>query len=364
MKAIYIVLIIIIPAALYLLFSKFKMKGNYDVLPEAYAGYQSVDSVQSIQSGNVIMQLLFESQEQIQSFLAEDSNVIIYTVHGKTGNSFYKIASSGAIADSLMIDSKATDLAFVKGFIIDKKKNEYYNWTFTGNKAAIGIPAENAGLTWDAGRQQSRLAYIRNLPGPVYVDYRFESPSPQQAPAGEIQTTQAVTNFAVLIYFNGNDWSQFNTTLNISQHFPWSYTEQLLWNNLFKRIDKRAPHDRAIIPSAAVRYRYFHKLPMEKVRFSGGGGNAAGFTEELYPGYLFSDIAFQEDTIRIKQHMYLNVKSRGSVIEIDGNRPGVFYGNKVQPIEQIDGYMYYTNPALQYALFADSDKRIYRIRKL
>lgn len=364
MKAIYIIPVIVIAAvALYLLLSKAKKKGTYDELPEAYAGYQSIDSVQTIQSGSAMLDLLFESQENIQSFLTEENNVIIYTVRGKTDNTFYKISPDGDVIDSLKIDRRAAELAFVKGFILDKEKNEYYNWTFNGNKTAIRLPAENAGLDWDAGRQENKLAHIKGLPGMVYVDYRQQSPSPQKAADGEIQATQAVTTFAVLTYFSGDDCFQFYTTLNINNQFPWSYTQQLLWNNLFKRIDKRSAHDGEIIPSAAVTHRYFQRLDKEEVRFSGGGGSAPGFTKVLYPGYLFSDITFQKDTIRIKQHMYLTEERPRSSIEIDGKGVGTFFGNKVQPIEIIDGYMYYTNPKLRYSLFANSDKKIYRIRK-
>ncbi|MET3880963.1 hypothetical protein [Chitinophaga sp. OAE865] len=363
MKAIYIIPVIVIAAALYLLLSKAKKNGAHGRLPDAYAGYQSIDSVQTIQSGSAILDLLFKSEENIQSFLTEENNVIIYTVHGKTENTFYKIAPHGEVIDSLKIDRRAADLAFVQGFIIDKEKNEYYRWTFNGNKTAIELPAENAGLDWSSGRQESRLTQIKGLPGLVYVDYQSKSPSPQKSTKDEIQTTQAVTTFAVLTYLAGDDYFQFYTTLDVSKQFPWSYTRQLIWNNLFKRMDERSAHDGEIIPSNAVKYRHFHRLKKEEVRFSGGGGNAPGYTKELYPGYLFSDIIFHKDTIRIKQLMYLNEERPGSSIEIEDRRIGTFSSNKVQPVEIIDGYMYYTNPKLQYALFANSDKKIYQIRK-
>ena len=363
MKAIYIILVIVAAAALYLLLVKAKKNGARDGLPEAYAGYQSIDSVHTVQSGTAMLDLLFESQENIQSFLTGDNNVIIYTVHGKTGNTFYKIAPGGDVIDSLKIDRRAADLAFVQGFIIDKEKNEFYKWAFNGNKAPIGLPAENAGLDWDTGRQENKLARIKGLPGVVYVDYRTKSPSSQKDAGGEIQATQAAITFAVLTYLSGDECFRFYTTLDVGKQFPWSYTQQLIWNNLFKLVDERSAHDGKIIPSTAVRYRYFQRLKKEEVRFSGGGGNAPGFTEELYTGYLFSDIVFQKDTIRIKQLMYLNEERPGSSIEIDGKRVGTFYANKAQPVETIDGYMYYTNPKLQYSLFTNSDKKIYQVRR-
>lgn len=363
MKAIYLVPVIGIATALYLLFSKAYKGGNQDRIPEAYAAYQSIDSVSTLESGTAELELLFESEENIQSFLTEENNVIIYTVHGKRENTFYKIAANGDIIDSLKIDRRAGDLAFVKGFIIDKEMNEYYKWSFNGNKAAIKMPAENTGLDWDAGRQKSKLADIKGLPGTVYVDYRSSSPSPEKTVEGKIQATQAARPFAVLTYFTGDDCSQFYTTLDVSRQFPWSHTQQLLWNNLFKQLDERSANNGKIIPSAALRYRYFHKLKKENVRFSGGGGNAPGFTKALYPGYLFSDIIFQKDTIKIKEFMYLDEEPPGSSIAIDGKRIGILSKNKAQPIENIDGYMYYTNHKLQYALFANGDKKIYQIRR-
>lgn len=363
MKAFYLIPVIGIAAAVYLLFSKAFKNGKPDELPKTYAAYQSIDSVKTIESGTAKLDLLFESEKNIQSFLTEENNVIVYTVHGKRGNTFYKIAANGDVIDTLKIDRRTGDLAFVKGFIIDKEVNEYYKWSFDGNKVPIKMQDENTGLDWDTGRQKSKIAHIKDLPGLVYVDYRSRSPSPEKTVEGNIQAMQAVTAFAVLTYFTGDDCFQFYTTLNISRQFPWSYTQQLIWNNLFKRIDERSADNGEIIPSPAMSYRYFHRLKKEKVRFSGGGGNAPGFTKVLYPGYLFSTIVFQKDTIKIKEFMYLEEGMPGSSIKIDGKQVGTFSRNKAQPIENIDGYMYYTNHKLQYALFANDDRKIYQIRK-
>lgn len=359
----YIILVIVAAAGLYLLFSKAFGNGSEVKLPQAYAGYQSIDSVKTVQSGTTELSLLFESEENIQSYLTKDNYVIIYTVHGKQDNRFYKIATSGEVVDSLKIGGSAGDLAFVKGYIIDKENSEYYKWSFNGDRNPIKIQAENTGLNWDAGRQKSKITDIKASADQVYIDYRFQSPVPKKAVEGEIQTTQPVISFAVLSYFTGDGCFQLYTNLDLSKQFPWSYTQQLLWNNLFKRIDDRSAHDGQIIPSPALKYRYFHRLEKEKVRFSGGGGNASGFTKVLYPGYLFSDIAFEKDTIKIKEFMYLDPERPSTSVKIDGNQLGTFSKNKAQPIEKIDGYMYFTNDQLQYALFANSDQKIYQIRK-
>lgn len=352
-----------IVAALYQVFSTACNWENHDKIPEKYEWYQPIDSTNEIESGAARLELLLESEENIQSFLTEENDVIIYTVHGKRNNTFYKLGIDGEITDSLRLDRRGGDLAFVKGFIIDKEMNEYYTWSFNGNKVPIKIRTENARLNWDTAMQKSKLAEIKAAQSIVLVDYRSKSALPEKAAAGKIQATQVPITFTVLTYFNGDQCFQFYTTLNTGRDFPWSDTQKLLWNNLFRRPDESFVNKGEITQSATLIYRYFHRLKKEKIKFSGPGGNAAGFTAVLYPGYLFTDIVFHKDTIKIKEFMYLDEERPNSSIKIDGMLIGNFSKNKVQPLERVDGYMYYTNPHLRYALFANSDKKLYRIRK-
>ncbi|WP_431293327.1 hypothetical protein [Pedobacter sp. P26] len=134
------------------------------------------------------------------------------------------------------------------------------------------------------------------------------------------------------------------------------------WNNLFKRINKRKVGNEEIISTPNVRYKYFQKLKLEKVRFSGGGGNAPGFTKMLYPGYLFTDVVFKNDTLKLKEFMYLDEESHTSSVEINGKNIGALSKNKAQPVEQINGYMYYTNDDVKYALFSNNDQKLYLMK--
>lgn len=350
-----------IVAAVYQLCSTACNGVGHDGRVDQYASYQSIDSADRIECGGSILELLLESEENIQPFLTMENNVIIYTVHGN-GHTFYKIGPNGNIVDTLVLDRKAGDLSFVKGFIIDKEANQYYRWCFNGVKDPLEIQRENIGLDWDVVRQRKRLDEIKAMQGHVYVDYRSIAQLPEKAGEKEIQATQSPLSFSVLNYFSADTCYQFYTTVDISREFPWSATQQLLWNNLFRRLDENSVNKSEIIPSPAIRYRYFHRQKKEKVEFSGPGGNAAGFTADLYPGFLFADIAFQKDTIKIKEFMFLEQERPQSSITINGVSIGNFTKNKKQPLELIDGYMYYTNPKLQYALFSNSSKRIYRIR--
>ena len=136
----------------------------------------------------------------------------------------------------------------------------------------------------------------------------------------------------------------------------------MLWNNPFKRTGKKTGSDGEIIRTANIRYQYFQRLKLEKVRFSGGGGNAPGFSKSLYPGYLFTDVLFKNDTLRLKEFMYLDEEWHTSAVEIDGKNIGALSKNKAQPIKNIDGYMFYTNDNLQYGLFTNNEQKLYLIR--
>ncbi len=332
-------------------------------LPLQFRHYQSIDSSAIIRSGSTSMTLLLESMEDIQSFLTANNEVIIYTVADKTENSFYKIAKNGVVTDSLTIMCRPSDIAFVKGFIIDKEKHQYYKWSFDGNKQAINIVAQNERLDWDLQKQQQQLADIKESSAAVYIDYETESPEPQKPSSDdEIQAVPSPITYTILTYFQNNRCFRFTTTLDVSNDFPYSYTEKLLFNNLFKRINTEASGNKEIIKTSHIRYRYFQELKLEKVRFSGGGGNAPGFDEMLFHGNLFTDVIYKTDTLRLKEFMYLEKKWHHSSIEIDGKNIGTLTKNKAQPSILIDAYMYYTNPDLGYALFSNSERKLYIIK--
>ncbi|TWR25908.1 hypothetical protein FPZ43_16645 [Mucilaginibacter pallidiroseus] len=333
-----------------------------DDLPKKFEHYQSLDSSRVIKSGNISMELLTESSEDIQYFLTSDNKLIVYSVLGETKNIFHKVDKKGVVTDSLIINCQPGDIAFVKGYIINKQTHQFYKWTFDEKKQPINIALQNNRLDWDIKKQQELYSTIKKDSPAVLVDFGTESPEPVKHSGGEMQTVPSMRTYAMLTYFKEGECYTFFTTLDVHHQFPYSYTEQLLLNNPFKRINNKISGNREIIKTPAIRYRYFQKLKLEKVRFSGGGGNAPGFDEMLFHGNLYTDVAYKKDTLKLKEFMYLEEKWHLSQIEIDGKNIGTVTKNKSQPPHNIDAYMYYTNQQLGYALFANDDKKIYLIK--
>ncbi|WP_426328754.1 hypothetical protein [Pedobacter sp. R-06] len=362
MKILYIVPIIVLLVFLYYLISKEGMAKVEDQLPGKFAQYQLIDSSGTIKGGNAQMSLLLESKRNIELFLTSENNVIVSGFSGERENSFIKISADGNVADTLKLMSRPEDIVFLKGFIVDKQAHQYYRWSFNGAKTPIRIIAQNSGFDWDGEKQHKQLANIAKQSKAVYVDYNFNSPLPQKKVGDGPQTMQGVFTYAIVTYIICDECFQFYTTEDIHKYFSMSYLQEMLWNNLFKQTAKQNGPDGEMIRTANIRYQYFQRLKLEKVRFSGGGGNAPGFTKMLYPGYLFTNVIFKNDTLKLKEFMYLDEESHTSSVEIDGKNIGTLSKNKVQPVEPINAYMYYTNDNLQYALFTNNDQKLYLIK--
>lgn len=342
----------------------FKNQQNVsDDLPTEFSHYTSIDSSNVIKGGKVSMTLLLESTEDIKTFLTPNNEVIVYTVPEKMTNSFYKISRDGVMSDSLLINSRQTDIAFVKGYIIDKKHHQYYKWSFDGNKKAINTTLQNERLDWDLKKQQQQLADIKDRSSAVSVDYETKSPEPlKPAAEGEIQAVPTMETYTILTYFVDDNCFRFFTTLNTHEDFPYSYTEKLLLNDLFKRIITKVSSGKEIIKAPEIRYRYFQKLKLEKVYVPGPGGNAKGYDKMIFHGNLYTDVIYKTDTLKLKEFMYLDAEWHTADIEINGQNIGTLTKNKGRTPQYIKAYMYYTNPQLGYALFSNDDKKLYLIK--
>lgn len=338
------------------------VESKSDQLPKKFGHYQSLDSLKTIRSGKISMELLLESTEDIQYFLTPENEVIAYGVAGQMRNIFIKISPGGTVLDSLVINAKPLSLAFVKGYIVNKDENQYYRWSFDGNRHPFSISLQNEHFEWDTQKQQALFDSIVKKSPTVVIDYGTASPEPVKSSAGELQTIPAMQTFTTMTYFVKNKCFKFFTTLNVSRQFPYAYTEELLLNSFFKKINNNISGNREIIKTPDIRYRYFQKLKPEKVRFSGGGGNTPGFTKLIFHGNLFTDVIYKNDTLKLKEFMYLDEGWHASQIEIDGKNIGTLTKNKVQPPHYIDAYLYYTNPQLAYALFSNDDKKLYLIK--
>jgi len=292
------------------------------------------------------MKLLVESTQPVQSFLSDEHNIILYTVAEKIENKFYKINPSGEVIDSLVIVDSPFNIAFIKGYMINKVKHQYYKWVSNGNRQPFDIVIQNMNFRDGAAAQQKQLVNILQNGKDIYADYQVEGLAPKKRTSEGLQTVASMKPFAILTYFSQNKCFQFYTDLNTYKYFSSYDMGKLLLTSLFKDVDSRL--NKKIIPSKNIRYCYYQKLKSEKVRFSGGGGNAPGFDKEIDHGNLYSDIIFKTDTIRLKEFFYLSEDWEQSSFEIDGKNIGTLTKNKEQPPLVIDGYGYYSNPRLQY----------------
>lgn len=361
MKIFYLIPVILLVVLIYQLISK-GIAGTEDPLPKEFVSYHSIDDSATISVGKLEMSLMLHSKKNISLFLTSANNVILSSFSADKVNSFIKISPDGNVTDTLELISRPEDIIFLKGFIIDKQAHQYYNWSFNDIKTPIGITAENLSFNWDSGQQIKKLKEIVNQSKTVYVDYAFDSPVPQKQANEGLQTKQSVSSYAIVTYFLKDKCFQLYTTEDVRKYFSSSYLQEMRWSNLFKRINKDKADNEEIIKTPNLSYRYFQKLKLEKVKFSGGGGNAPGFTKLLYPGYLFTDVIFKSDTLKLKEFMYLDKDWHTSAVEIDGQNIGSLSKNKAQPVEHINAYMYYTNENLHYALFSNSDKKLYIIK--
>lgn len=331
-------------------------------LPEQFKKYHSIDSSNTINLENVQLSLMLQSTEEIQSFQLPNNDMIIYTIPSKTENSFYKISPSGNITDSLKINSRPVYIDFVKGFIIDKKKQQYYAWSFNGNKKPINLILQNENLDWDVQKQQQQLTEILKNSSTIHVDYRQNNPAPQKYKDGEIPTLPTMKNYPVLTYFSGNIGYQFTTTMDIGEQFSYPYSLKLMLNNIFKQVNTKVLGGKEIIISPHIKYRYFQKLKQEEVYFPGIDGFTKGYYGIIFHGNLFTDITFKNDTFRLKEFMYLDKERDPSAIRVDGNELGMLFKQKAKHQSPIEAYMYYTSPGLDYALFSNDEKKIYIIK--
>ncbi|ALR29315.1 hypothetical protein ATE47_01645 [Chryseobacterium sp. IHB B 17019] len=361
MRILYIIPVIAILVLLYYVVSS-NRAGINDELPKRFIQYHPLDSLKSIKSGAATLNLLVESTEDIESFLTPENNIILSIVPDKEEKFFFKLNPEGQVIDSLKLNSDAGDIAFLKGFIINMKTHRYHLWSFNGSKLPIKITAQNADFKWDIEKQRKQLTDIARKSNTVRVDYEKSNTAPYKPDSEGLRTAQVATHYSVITYCINDVCFQFYTTLDVSKQFPWSYREKMLWNNLFKRINKEAISEVEISKTPYIKYWYFQKLKREEVQFSGGGGNAPGFREILYHGNLYTDVVFNKDTLRLREFMYLNEESHTSDIEIDGKNIGALSKNKEQPTQDIRGYLYYTNEKLHYALFTNNDKKVYLIK--
>jgi len=362
MKLLYIVPVVLLVIFLIYRISKNYGSGALPPLPVRFDSYQFLDEIETIQSGSSKMSLFLESKNNIEFFLTPENYLVIYSMPTEKQNQFTKIDTNGNMTDTLIIFSKPEDLIFLKGFIIDKKTKRYYNWCFTGSKEPVKLITQNIDFRADAHEQDTQLKEILKNSKAIHLDFNFDSPAAKKQVGTGLTTVQGINSYAVVTYFIGTEGFELFTQLSVHKFFPSSFLAEMAWNNVFRRLTAKNRFEGEIIKSSNIVYQHFQKQKIEKVSFSGGGGNAPGFSKQLYPGSLFTNIVFRTDTFKVKEFMYLDEEWNTSAIEIAGKNIGALSKNKSQPVENINGYQYFTTASLHYALFTNNDKKLYLIR--
>ncbi|WP_443947114.1 hypothetical protein ACJVDH_08395 [Pedobacter sp. AW1-32] len=362
MKFIYILAVIFLVIILVYRISKNYSSATVIPLPARFEKYQSIDSIETMQTGKASLDLLLQSQKNIEFFLTPDKYLVVYSMPSDKENQFIKIDTNGNVIDSLEIISKPENLIFLKGFIVDKTTKVFYKWSFNGSREPIKLISQNLDFKADSDEQNAQLTEILKKSTAVFLDFNFDSPAPPKQIGEVLQTTQGINSYAIVTYFIGEEGFQMYTQLNVHKYFSSSFLAQMAWNNLFKRLTAKNHFDGEIIKSSNIVYQYFQKQKLESVRFSGGGGSAPGFSKDLYPGFLFTDVIFKTDTFKIKEFMYLDEAWNTSSVEIEGKNIGALAKNKVQPVQNIDAYQYFADEKLHYVLFTNNDKKLYIIR--
>ena len=180
MKILYIVPIIVLLVFLYFLISKKRQTDVGNKLPKRFAQYNSIDSLNTIKSRKVQLNLLLESKRNIELFITSENNIIVSSFQGERENSFIKIGADGNVNDTLKLITRPEDIIFLKGFIIDKQTQQYYRWSFDGIGTPIKITAQNVDFNWDGERQGKQLVDIARHSKAVCIDYNFDRPVPQK----------------------------------------------------------------------------------------------------------------------------------------------------------------------------------------
>ena len=161
MKMWYCVITVLILGVLVAAAVKFSKYGKtaIDELPKNFKQYQSLDSLEIITSSKVSMKLVIESTADIQYFMTASNQLIVYAVPKPEENVFFKLNEEGELTDSLIIHCKPSDIAFINGFVINKGKHQYYQWSFDGNSEAKNIVLQNKDLKWN-NKISNRLTSI------------------------------------------------------------------------------------------------------------------------------------------------------------------------------------------------------------
>ena len=82
---------------------------------------------------------------------------------------------------------------------------------------------------------------------------------------------------------------------------------------------------------------------------------------DRWQGCLFSQLVVENDTLKFKDHLYLDEEWHWSQIEINDKNIGAL---TFEDTEQFHSYGYYSNASLNFQLFTNRRNRLYLIKRI
>ncbi|WP_293915413.1 MULTISPECIES: hypothetical protein [unclassified Sphingobacterium] len=326
-------------------------------LPSLYAGYRDINQP-PLKFGSRTINLLYESEENIDHYLTINDNLIIKREKKGEENSdhvfakyeFTKLDPSGNISDTYSYVQKSykdEELLF-EGYLINANQAYYKTWPLDGDSSRKNIIIQNENLEWDEGRQIELYRRIQGDASVFYTDYDHSLR----------KEGQETIYFQKIVYKIGDDWFIFFENLNEDKKgYPYVRSRGKTINNIFGHPAENGL-DWVDNVSTNIESLYFEKIKLTRLTHIIGGNTPASKSDE-WLGYLYTNLIVGKDTLKFKDQFYLDEEWQQTPVTINGQ----LFGTLSRPDNDFfTTYLYFENKNLHYKLFANSLRKLYIIK--
>lgn len=331
-------------------------------LPEKFNAYQSFEKG-TVKSASLTMSKLFESNIKdydLEHFMTLKNHVIFKVPTEKTVN-FYDVNQDGNIVDSLKLpfEYHQSEIKLLNHLIINKDAKIYYTWGIDGDKTPKDMILQNEDLSWDEITQRKHFNEILDHSEYYNFDYvilPIESQVSDNTSGPPIIEGPKLQHF--INYIKNQQYFRFYYTIKNDREKKFLMTD----NDLFKKLGTRNA-ELEPIPARNIKHQFFHRTSekiYEKINRIGGGSPAT--KTMLWQGNLYSNIAYQKDTLKVYQDLYLeDVPKTTLPIEMGQRHAESFYNKNFKFQEP---YQFFSDPKLNFALFTNDSKKVYIIKPI
>lgn len=324
-------------------------------LPKKYGQYLDINNTKNRFGRHEII-LFKASSNPIDQFLTKNNELIIHSLSkAKNANDaeptihmFYKLDKNGKQIDQYSYtqdEDKDTEILF-EGYLINIGKHYFRSWPLDGDTTKNSIEIRNADLNWTADQQRQQLDDIDRKAQYFLSEriYDFEHSNSK--------------NYSKKTYFMDDKWHIFCENISDDGNLNLQTVSRgRTVNDLFGHWDKNewvTNHSPANIQSV-----YYQKIRRIRNRQDVNSGKYE--QGDRWQGCLFSHLIVENDTLKFKDHLYLDEEWHWSQIEINGKNIGAL---TFEDTEQFHNYGYYSNAALNYQLFTSRRNRLYLIKRI